>query len=54
MSRIYYRGRLFDYPLKAGNALRGLGAWEAVRCVGSYMAGRGFIRRRISRISMRG
>ena len=22
MSRIYYRGRLFDYPLRAGNALR--------------------------------
>ena len=37
MSRIYYGGRLFDYPLKAGNALRGLGLVEAVRCVLSYL-----------------
>jgi protoporphyrinogen oxidase len=37
MSRIFYRGRLFDYPLKAGNALRGLGVVEAVRCVLSYL-----------------
>jgi protoporphyrinogen oxidase len=36
MSRIYYRGKLFDYPLKAGNALRSLGLLEAVRCVLSY------------------
>ena len=36
MSRIYYRGKLFDYPLKAGNALRGLGVAEALRCIGSY------------------
>ncbi|HEU5429980.1 MAG TPA: NAD(P)/FAD-dependent oxidoreductase [Actinocrinis sp.] len=36
MSRIYYRGNLFDYPLKAGNALKGLGLLEAARCVGSY------------------
>ncbi|MBE1492548.1 NAD(P)/FAD-dependent oxidoreductase [Plantactinospora soyae] len=37
MSRIYYRGRLYDYPLKAGNALRNLGIFEALRCVGSYL-----------------
>ena len=37
MSRIYYRGKLFDYPLKALNALRGLGIIEAVRCVLSYL-----------------
>ncbi len=37
MSRIYYAGKLFDYPLKAGNALRGLGIVEAVRCVLSYL-----------------
>ncbi|OLE28625.1 MAG: FAD-dependent oxidoreductase [Actinobacteria bacterium 13_1_20CM_3_71_11] len=36
MSRIYYRGKLFDYPLRALNALRGLGLREAVRCVASY------------------
>src|SRR5947208_4387200 len=33
MSRIYYRGKYFDYPLRAVNALRGLGVWEAIRCV---------------------
>ncbi len=40
MSRIYYRGKLFDYPLRAGNALRGLGLLEAARCVGSYARAR--------------
>ena len=37
MSRIYYRGKLFDYPLRAMNALRGLGLIESTRCVGSYV-----------------
>jgi protoporphyrinogen oxidase len=37
LSRILYRGRLFDYPLRPGNALRGLGVVEAVRCVLSYL-----------------
>jgi protoporphyrinogen oxidase len=36
MSRIMYGGKLFDYPLKAGNALKGLGIIEAIRCVLSY------------------
>jgi protoporphyrinogen oxidase len=36
MSRIYYRGKLFDYPLKAANALGNLGIVEAIRCVLSY------------------
>ncbi|MGQ0847211.1 MAG: NAD(P)/FAD-dependent oxidoreductase [Sporichthyaceae bacterium] len=36
MSRILYNGKLFDYPLKAGNALKSLGVLEAVRCVLSY------------------
>ncbi len=36
MSRILYRGKLFDYPLKPMNALRGLGVIEAVRCLASY------------------
>jgi protoporphyrinogen oxidase len=40
MSRIYYRGKLFDYPLRAANALRGLGIIEAVRCLGSYARAR--------------
>ena len=37
MSRIYYRGRFIDYPLRAGNALARLGPVEAVRCVLSYL-----------------
>ncbi len=36
MSRIYHGGKLFDYPLRAGNALRQLGPVEALRCVLSY------------------
>ena len=37
-SRIYYRNRLFDYPLRAGDALAKLGPLEAARCVASYLA----------------
>ncbi|MGH9056152.1 MAG: NAD(P)/FAD-dependent oxidoreductase [Acidimicrobiales bacterium] len=36
-SRIYYRGKFYDYPLKAMNALTNLGVLEAVRCVMSYV-----------------
>ena len=36
LSRIHYGGKFFDYPLKAGNALRGLGIWNAVLIVLSY------------------
>jgi protoporphyrinogen oxidase len=37
MSRIFYNGAFFDYPLKAGSALKGLGIFEAIRCVLSYV-----------------
>jgi protoporphyrinogen oxidase len=37
MSRIYYEGKFYDYPLKAFNALRNLGVVEAVLCVLSYV-----------------
>jgi protoporphyrinogen oxidase len=37
MSRIYYEGKYYDYPLRAANALRNLGVIEAFRCVGSYV-----------------
>ncbi len=37
LSRIYYRGTFFDYPLKPANALRGLGLVEATRVVASYL-----------------
>jgi protoporphyrinogen oxidase len=40
MSRIYYCGKYFDYPLKASNALRNLGLAEALRCVLSYVSAR--------------
>ncbi len=37
MSRIYYQGKFYDYPLKASNALRNLGLWESALCVLSYV-----------------
>ena len=37
LSRIYYEGKYFDYPLKAGNALRGLGIWRAILMTLSYL-----------------
>ena len=36
LSRIYYKGKLFSYPLKPLNALFGLGIFETTRCVASY------------------
>lgn len=36
-TRIYYKKRFFDYPIKAYNALSGLGIIEAARCVISYL-----------------
>jgi protoporphyrinogen oxidase len=36
MSRILYRKRFFDYPLRPWNALRGLGVFNSVLCVASY------------------
>src|SRR5436190_8500474 len=35
-SRIFYRGQLFSYPLRAFEALFKLGVFEAARCMGSY------------------
>jgi protoporphyrinogen oxidase len=37
LSRIYYRNRFFDYPLKAANALFGLGIFTSAACVLSYL-----------------
>ncbi len=36
-SRIFYQGKLYDYPLSFMNVLRNLGPLEAVRCVASYL-----------------
>jgi len=37
LSRIYYEGKFFDYPIQVGNALRGLGVVESARCGASYL-----------------
>lgn len=37
LSRIYYNGRFFHYPLQVLNALAGLGGVNSVRIVASYM-----------------
>jgi protoporphyrinogen oxidase len=37
LSRIYYRGRFFNYPLRAEDVFRGLGITESARCAGSYV-----------------
>ncbi|HTU91541.1 MAG TPA: FAD-dependent oxidoreductase [Gemmataceae bacterium] len=36
LTRIYYRRRFFDYPLRASNALWNMGLYAAARCLGSY------------------
>ncbi|MFM8705763.1 MAG: NAD(P)/FAD-dependent oxidoreductase [Planctomycetia bacterium] len=41
-SRIYYGGKFYAYPLKAGEALRNLGLLESARCVASYAKARLF------------
>ncbi len=38
LSRIFYRGKFFSYPLKPFEAFRKLGPIESVRCVASYLA----------------
>jgi protoporphyrinogen oxidase len=42
MSRIFYRGRFYSYPLKATEALFNLGVWESMLCVLSYLKARAF------------
>src|ERR1700730_5733314 len=37
MSRIFYQGKLFDYPIVPMNALKQLGLVEAMRCGVSYL-----------------
>ena len=37
LSRIYYRGKFFYYPLRIGNALLGLGLIESARILYSYL-----------------
>lgn len=35
-TRIFYNKTFFDYPIRAFNALKGLGIWEATLCMFSY------------------
>ncbi len=37
MSRIYYEGRFYSYPLRAFEALRNLGLWRSTLCMASYL-----------------
>ncbi len=37
LSRIFYNGKYFNYPLRAVNALVGLGMWESIRIIFSYL-----------------
>ena len=47
MSRIYYHGRFFNYPLRAQDVFRGLGVVESVRCAASYF----YWRRRLRNVA---
>jgi protoporphyrinogen oxidase len=42
ISRIFYRGRFYSYPLKALEALTNLGVLESALCVGSYLKAKAF------------
>ncbi|HEX8421345.1 MAG TPA: NAD(P)/FAD-dependent oxidoreductase [Sphingomonas sp.] len=37
MSRIYYEGRFYSYPLRAFEALANLGIWRSTLCMASYL-----------------
>jgi len=37
MSRIYYEGKFYSYPLRAFEALRNLGIWRSTLCMASYL-----------------
>jgi protoporphyrinogen oxidase len=37
MSRVYYEGKFFEYPLQLGNVLRNVGPVEAMRCGLSFL-----------------
>src|SRR5687768_3346966 len=45
LSRIYYRGRFFNYPLRAEDVFRRMGLWESMRCALSYLRSKTRLRR---------
>lgn len=42
LTRIYYRGKFFHYPLRLGNALAGLGPWDSFQVLASFLKARFF------------
>jgi protoporphyrinogen oxidase len=42
LSRIYYAGKFYAYPLKAFEALRNLGLGQSIACLASYAHARAF------------
>src|SRR6202521_2216315 len=47
LSRIYYKGRFFKYPLETWDALSQLGLFQSAACMLSYMAARVWPKREI-------
>jgi protoporphyrinogen oxidase len=46
LSRIYFGGRFFNYPLRAEDVVKGLGLIESARCALSYLTSRREFRKR--------
>jgi protoporphyrinogen oxidase len=46
LSRIYFGGRFFNYPLRAEDVIKGLGLIESARCALSYLTSRREFRKR--------
>ena len=47
MSRIYYEGKFYAYPLRAFEALRNLGLWRSTLCMASFAQAQLFPRRQV-------
>lgn len=47
MSRIYYEGKFYSYPLRAFEALRNLGIWRSTVCMASFAKAQIFPRKQI-------
>jgi len=47
MSRIYYEGRFYSYPLRAFEALRNLGLWRSTLCMVSFALAKAFPRKEV-------
>jgi protoporphyrinogen oxidase len=47
MSRIYYDGKFYSYPLRGFEALRNLGLWRSAACMVSYAKSRAFPRKNV-------